>query len=372
MDLRRESLGIRLRGKMIGMKFVSYLLSAALTLGSSVAAAQLGPAASKSDPAAVTNGAAEDFSTAALPHGGLAAAPVEVVDQYEEPEYTQDFLRAQWRPGDPIYLYVTRPAKVKKPPVVIYLYGYPSETDLFSDDEWCKHTTANGYASVGFAPFLTGHRYHDVPLKEWFVSDLQVSLAATAHDVEMVLNYLAERGDVDVNNAGIFGVGAGATIAVTAASVDPRIKAIELIDPWGDWPVWLSQSKVVPDSERADYLKPDFLRAVGPFDPVALLPGLKTPHIGIYQRNDDFRSTPEEAKKRMEDALPVAAEKHRFANTAEFNTTMAADGRHAYDWLKLRLNPAGSKSAGAAKQVPRNAEGLGRPNATAGSAGKSE
>jgi dienelactone hydrolase len=323
-------------------------LVAALT--ASVAAAQSQPAAPPPGPISSASGR-EDFSIAALRDGGLPADPAELVDKDEEPEYTQEFLRVMWRTGDPIYLYVTRPANVKKPPVVVYLYGYPSESDIFSDEEWCKNTTAGGYASVGFVPFLTGHRYHDVPMKEWFVSRLQRSLAATTHDVEMVLNYLAERGDVDANNVGVFGVGAGATVAVMAASVDARIKAIELIDPWGDWPIWLAKSKLIPDNERADYLKPEFLKGVADFDPATLLPKLKTPHIAMLQRSDDAM-TPADVKKRMEDALPATAEKHRFQNTVEFNTTVAADGRHAYDWLKLQLRSRGAKAVEAAAGKP--------------------
>src|SRR5207253_8526573 len=107
--------------------------------------------------------------------------------------------------------------------------------------------------------------------KEWFVSELQEALAKSAHDVQMVLNYLAERGDVDMNNVGIFGVGAGATIAVGAASADSRIKAIDLDDPWGNWPVWMAKSDVIPEEERSHYTKPDFLQKISSFDPVSLL-----------------------------------------------------------------------------------------------------
>jgi pimeloyl-ACP methyl ester carboxylesterase len=326
---------------------VRYAALVVFALAASVAAAQVGPATPPTDPIALKDAPTENFSTAAIPRGGLISAPAEVVDQDEEAEYTQDFLRVQWRPGDPIYLYVNRPTKVKKPPVVIYLYGYPSESDIFTDGQWCSNTTAGGYASVGFVPYLTGHRYHDVPMKEWFVSDLKRSLAATAHDVEMVLNYLAERGDVDMDNVGVFGVGAGATIAVMAASVDPRIKAIELVDPWGDWPMWLAKSKLVPDEERADYVKAEFLKGVADFDPVTLLPKLKTPRVSMLQRSDDVAITPEEAKKQMESALPVGAENRRFQSTSEFNTSIAADGHHAYDWLKAQLKSAGTTSVDA-------------------------
>jgi len=74
-------------------------------------------------------------------------------------------------------------------------------------------------------------------MKEWFVSDLEHSLVGTTHDVQMVINYLASRGDFDMSRIGIFGEGSGGTIALLAASVDARIKAVDVLDPWGDWPL---------------------------------------------------------------------------------------------------------------------------------------
>src|ERR1700733_11261914 len=43
------------------------------------------------------------------------------------PEFTRELLRVQWRAGDPIDLYIVRPAGISKPPVILYLYGYPGE-----------------------------------------------------------------------------------------------------------------------------------------------------------------------------------------------------------------------------------------------------
>jgi cephalosporin-C deacetylase-like acetyl esterase len=95
----------------------------------------------------------------------------------------------------------------------------------------------------------------------------------------MVLNYLVRRGDVDINRVGMFGVGSGATIAVMAAAVDSRIKAIDLLNLWGDWPVWMAKSEVVPENERPGFSKPEFLKKIAGFDPIFLLPQLKTPRI---------------------------------------------------------------------------------------------
>ena len=309
------------------------------------------PAASAQSP---SSSGAEDFSVASLASSALHSAPPELVETDQEPDYISEWITIRWRPDDPIYLYVVRPAKVRKPPVVIYLYDYPAETDIFRDDDWCRRATAGGYAAVGFVPALNGQRYHDRPMKEWFVSELQEALAKSSHDVQMVLNYLADRGDVDMGNVGTFGVGAGGTIAVMAASVDSRIKAIDLLDPWGDWPVWMQKSAVIPDEERPAYVKPEFLKKVADFDPVKLLPALKTRHIRLNQLNDDFSSTPEEAKKQMEAALPATAERRRFETSIAFYSEVASGGR-VFDWLKLQIKVPDSKVREASRETPPGA-----------------
>jgi hypothetical protein len=91
-------------------------------------------------------------------------------------------------------LYVIRPSHIEKPPVVLYLYSYPSDTHRFLDNAYCQRVTGDGFAAVGFVSALTGQRYHGRPMKQWFVSELQESLVLSVHDVQMVLNYLARRG----------------------------------------------------------------------------------------------------------------------------------------------------------------------------------
>lgn len=148
-------------------------------------------------------------------------------------------------------------------------YGH---TDIFKEETFQAAVTKDGFAAVGFVSALTGHRYHDRPMREWFVSELQESLATSAHDVQMVLNYLATRTDLDMTRVGMFTQGSGATIGVLAAAVDPRIRVLDALDFWGDWPTWMANSPFVPEEERADYIKPEFLKKVAALDPVEWLP----------------------------------------------------------------------------------------------------
>lgn len=344
--------------KFAGSSFLTVVVL--LILISIMPLASAGQLTATVDPNAASSKSVEDVSNAALSGSQMHADPPVVLEKADNKDFTREFIAVQWRPLDRIYLFVVRPRNVQKPPVAIYLYGHPSDTDRFMDDGWCQRTTSGGYAAVGMVPALTGHRYHDRPMKQWFVSELQEALGKSTHDVQMVLNYLAERGDVDMNNVGMFGVGAGGTIAVMTASVDPRIKAIDLLDPWGDWPAWMQESDVIPEEERPAYVKPEFLKKVTNFDPVKLLPGLKTPHIRLNQLDDDVASTPEEAKKQMEAALPAIAEHHRFETSIAFFSEVGSGGR-VFDWLKAQLKTPEPKFREASKEkTPGEGSGAGK------------
>jgi acetyl esterase/lipase len=255
------------------------------------------------------------------------------------PDFTRELLRVQWRSGDPMDLYVVRPAGVAKPPVIIYLYGYPSEATRFLNDSLCRTVTKNGFAAVSFSSALTGQRYHDVPMKEWFVSDLQRSLVATTHDVEMVLNYLAARGDFDMTSVGIFGEGSGGTIALLAASADSRIRAVDTLNPWGDWPSWFKASLFVPDAQRSEYLTPAFLGALAPLDPVNVLPTLSRVPLRLQQNLWQDERTPAAARKRIAAALPTSGQLAQYRTEQEYIELVGSKGR-MLDWMYNHLSVA--------------------------------
>src|SRR5262249_9615459 len=145
------------------------------------------------------------------------------------------------------------------------------DTENFKNNSWCEAAVSKGYAVVGFVSAVTGHRNRYRMTKEWFVLDLQESLATTAHDVQLILDYLAARGDLDMTRVGMFGVGSGGSVAALTSAVDPRLTAVDLLGPWGDWPKWLAESKIVPDAERAPFLKKEFQDGVAQLDPVTWL-----------------------------------------------------------------------------------------------------
>jgi dienelactone hydrolase len=162
---------------------------------------------------------------------GLQSEPPFVFQKDDEPEFVREMVRVEWRSGDPIDLYVMRPKTSGKVPVVLYLYSYPGDpASQFSDNGWAKRATAGGVAAAGFASALTGQRYRFRPLKQWFISELPESLGSSVHDVQLVLNYLAGRGDMDMNHVGVFGMGSGASIYPSCPPI-PESGLVD-IDPW--------------------------------------------------------------------------------------------------------------------------------------------
>jgi hypothetical protein len=279
----------------------------------------------------------EDWTSPALTKSHLHAVPPISSGVNDLPSCTLEIVRVQWRWGDPIDLFVMKPKNVKKPPVVLYFYGYRSETDHFRQANFQQAATRDGFAAVGFVSALTGQRYHDRPLKQWFVSELPESLAVSAHDVQMVLDYLATRGDMDMDRVGMFAQDSGASIAILASAVDPRIKVLDAVDPWGDWPDWLAASPAVPETERAAYSKPDFLKKVAPLDPVEWLPKIQAKKFRL-QDAIFAPTTPKVAKEKMRAAVttdPGRATVVIYKTPIE--TQAVVRGDRALQWVKHEL-----------------------------------
>ena len=292
----------------------------------------------------------EDWTNLKVGKSHLEPEPPVVGDIADLPEFTRTLVQVQWRPGDPIDLYIILPKGAKNPPAVIYLYGYDEDTDRFRDDRWCTRVTSGGVAAIGFVSALTGQRFHDRPMKQTFLSELQESLGSTVHDVKFILDYLATRGEVDMNRIGMFGQGSGGTIAILAAVADARLKVVDALDPWGYWPVWLAKSSVVRDDpNKAMFLKPLFQRKVAPLDPVKWLPQLRTAKLRVVQPMD-APPVPRLCKNHIKMALPKGADLERYDKVNEFISSHG--GGLLFMWVKDQVKSLRPASAVAQSMAP--------------------
>jgi acetyl esterase/lipase len=315
-----------------------------LLLAASVVGAQV-PAPPPSD----DDAAVENLNELSLPAGGLEFMNPVHGGTASTPQYDRELYRMQWRDGDPIDVFVIRPHGVVRPPVVLYLYGLPSTEERFRDDAFCRSVTRGGMAAIGFVPALTGERYHNLPLKQWFVSELHDSIVKSVHDVQMVINYVETRSDIDASRIGIFGQGAGATIVGLTTTVDKRIQAVELMDPWGDWPTWLSSSPQISANERDEYRKPQFLEPLVPLDPLHWLPGLSGRQLKVDEALFE-KVTPSASKARIESALPASALLVRYTSKDDFFRNALEDDR-LLDWMRKCLFPLPTASITAAASI---------------------
>jgi dienelactone hydrolase len=177
-------------------------------------------------------------------------------------------------------------------------------------------------------------------MREWFISELQESLGISTHDVQMILNYLATRGDIDVRKVGMLGQGSGGAIAILAAAADPRITFVDAINPWGDWPDWLKESRVVPEAERTVYLKSEFLQKVAILDPVKYLPQFTPNRIRIEQTFGD-PMTPKDVQTKIAASVssPESVVQYPDVRT-QIHVWMTQNW-----WLKEQLHPSPTTSA---------------------------
>ena len=293
----------------------------------------------------------EDWTTPALSSSHLLPVPpLSFVDD-THPGYTVELLQLQWRWGDPLDVYVMKPAGIKNPPVILNLYGYPADTDPYKNEIFQKALTKDGFAAVGFVSALTGHRYHDRPMKEWFLSELQESLATSAHDVQMVLNYLASRGDLDMNRVGMFGQGSGATIAILASAADPRIKVLDVLDPWGDWPTWIATSPFVPQDERAYYVKPEFLKKAAALETLDWVRNIQAKKFRL-QQNLFETDTPRPIKEEIRAAVPAGATIQLYTTLQEFKAAFPYSTN--LEWMEHELRSLPQPAPASAGAPPQH------------------
>ena len=280
----------------------------------------------------------EDWTTPRMSTTRLTAETPVVAQKDDRPTFTREMVAVGWRPFDEFHLYVIKPKGVAKPPVVLYLYDYKNDTKRFMQDDYCERLTRSGCAAVGFESAVSADRFQMRPMKQWFVSELPEALAESAHDVQMILDYLGTRGDLDMTRVGMFGQGSGASIAILAAGADPRIKSLDLLNPWGDWPVWLKESAVIPPADQPHFALAAFTRSVAPLDPVAWLPRLVGRKVRLIQVKDD-PATPAACREALIKAVPVGTQ------VIQYDSSLALFGAlghgRLFAWLGSRLKSVG-------------------------------
>lgn len=270
------------------------------------------------------------------PRESLKISKILTVEKNNTPTFTRELIRLSYRDGDPVMLYLCIPKGVKKPPVALVLYSFPQEaTSRFLKDEFCKWITSKGIAFVGFEGSYTGERYKTGPMKEWFISELPVSMSRTVHDVQIISDYVSSRADLDKTRIGMFGQGSGGTAGILASSVDARIKVLDVMNPWGDWNNWTrSASEIRTPEDRTRFISSPFLKSIAPYDPLRQLPKVKANHFRM-QFISKTANVVESAKAQMLKAAPARTVKKIYSDPGSSMKDLT-DGK-VFTWIAEKL-----------------------------------
>lgn len=281
----------------------------------------------------------EDFSSLSLKSSAFFPLPPVMGQKDDSPKmpFVRERWQMMWRPADSIDLYVCKPkGATGKLPVILYLYTYPSDTNRFKSDDWCTTMTSDGFAAVGFLSAYTGDRLEMRPPSATFFSGFRESIVSTVHDIQMILDYLATRGDLDMTRVGMYGQGSGGTIAILASTVDKRIRALDVLTPWGDWQNFFAHGAYASADKRAKFQSPEFLAQIAPFDPVTLLPNVQAKSFRIQ----DVRKSghmPDGSQDRLEAAASPTAIINQYGDQASL--VAHAPIGVMFGWLKAELQP---------------------------------
>ena len=148
--------------------------------------------------------------------------------------------------------YVEFPKAVKKPgPLVVVLHGWSgSKEDWYQDDNYInggvmrKALLDAGYGILALDAATHGERSHEIdyqhvnafedlksPARRNYFTFAEISIQ-TVKDYRRALDFMAERGEVDMNRIGLLGYSMGGMDSFYLLSVEPRIKmAVACVPP---------------------------------------------------------------------------------------------------------------------------------------------
>src|SRR5262249_19003015 len=120
---------------------------------------------------------------------------------------------------------------------------------------------------------------------------------------------------------------------------------------WGDWPEWVRNTALMSPQERQKHNNPQFLGSVSSLDPLACLPGLKTPSFRLQQIASD-PITPAAAKERIAASAPAKAVNVKYQSEQDHFNAWQSTGLSG--WIKQQLRPQPLKETGDDHHVAKN------------------
>ncbi|MBI5090881.1 MAG: alpha/beta fold hydrolase [Candidatus Hydrogenedentes bacterium] len=175
-----------------------------------------------------------------------------VVQQWKEGDTVRDKIVFRGAQGFLVPGYFEVPNKAQKPyPLVLLLHGWSGSKEVWYKDggihsggEMRKALLGEGYAVLALDAATHGERSNEIgyqhvnafddpkaPPSHNYFTYAEISVQ-TVKDYRRALDFMAERGDVDMNRIGLVGYSMGGMDSFYLLSVEPRIKmAVACVPP---------------------------------------------------------------------------------------------------------------------------------------------
>jgi dienelactone hydrolase len=176
------------------------------------------------------------------------AVPLEarVVQEWDRDETLKQKVVFRGAQGFLVPGYIEFPKQAQKPfPLVLLLHGWSGNREQWYDDENItnggmvrKGLLAAGYAVLALDAATHGERSNEIdyqhvnaftdpkaPSRRNYFSFAEIS-TQTVKDYRRALDYMAERGDIDMARIGLVGYSMGGMDSFYLLSVEPRIKTV--------------------------------------------------------------------------------------------------------------------------------------------------
>jgi uncharacterized protein len=237
------------------------------------------------------------------------SAPLNVEEKFlmKTGGYSQYHLLFDSTNGERVPASLFLPVKPAPPfPCIIVQHGYGGDKSM--GGTFASVLIPRGYAVIAIDIEYHGERKEagkDVLSTD--IEDDARALSQTVVDLMRTVDYLASRGDIDMNGIGYIGASLGSFLGAVFAGVDERVKSVFLIVGGGDWEKMLATSKVGPFDGIRDLYKQkglpysDYDKRMDAVEPLNYI-GLVSPRPLLMVNCSNDKYVPKENAEELYDA----------------------------------------------------------------------
>lgn len=204
-------------------------------------------------------------------------------------------------PGEPVPSLLALPPGAEAPvPCIIFLHGIGQDKDFL--DVIASRFTDSGFAIASYDQYTRGERNIEDDNLFNGIAGLRRRAAMNVIDTRRMVDYFAQRGDIDMDRLYLVGASYGAITGANVAAMEPRIQAVVLTYGGGGLKSLLSSDSVKDElGPLAGPLASLAAYIFAPADPIGRVAAI-APRPLLVQNGEGDRVVPFESGKALFDA----------------------------------------------------------------------